>query len=920
MSRHAQLYIWSVLLTGAGIGVAALLSYNRNTADWTLFAVLTLLAVITQFWRFGSAGRHSYYPHFVFFFAGILLLQPALFAVQILAAHLVEWFKARIGDTNHLQAWYVQPFNVATHLVAAGSAYIVYTILHTKGIMQVTPQTVSVVMLAAAVYVVVNHLLIGGALTLARGIPWSESKVLSAASLLSDFVPASLGYVLAVLWYISPWLIVPALAPLALIRQALKVHVLEEKARVDSKTGLLNAEHFMSAVEQELARAERLDRPVGLIMADLDLLRNINNTYGHIAGDAVLAGVADIIQDSIRETDVGGRFGGEEFAILLPEISLEKAEAIAEHIRSTVESSHFNCEATQTQIQATLSLGVACFPTDAMEAKRLIHEADIAVYRAKLAGRNQVVSVRDLPRSGKLEHNSEDETASAGPAGPAYSGTTGADNHSANGTAEPHTPEQSTADAGGKSTAIRDLLLPAFVTTVVLLGVLLFAWGVLYGTEFDLRIVAVLGLLAIAAEYLHINAYEDTTLSVSVAIVFASALLAGIPGVAIISAVMALTHAVQMRPSWYKVAFNWSTHVITGAAPAVLIGLVAMPTSVGQILPFAAASGVAALLYFVLDTGLIAMAISLSTGRSLAFIWNKQFRWSGGQYIILALMGIFLSIGVSEMGLAGIVVFALPVFMMRYSQKQYVERTQASLQELKRMNQELDTANREITRANEAFQELNNELFETLAKIIDARDPFNKGHAATVADYAVEIGKELGLSDDRLHALRQAGLLHDIGKLGIPETILFKPDKLTAEEYERIKLHSTIGARFLETSQGLNHLVPFVRYHHERWDGAGYPAGLAGEDIPLEARILAVCDAVEAMASDRPYSAAKPLDEIIAELKRNKGTQFDPVVTEAFIEIVHRNGSGFVRNSAEIVREARPGFLFPLNNIPSPAA
>jgi putative nucleotidyltransferase with HDIG domain len=274
-------------------------------------------------------------------------------------------------------------------------------------------------------------------------------------------------------------------------------------------------------------------------------------------------------------------------------------------------------------------------------------------------------------------------------------------------------------------------------------------------------------------------------------------------------------------------------------------------------------------------------------------------------YLVLCVMGLILAIAYWMIGLSGVIVFSLPVFMMRYTQKQYIERTEESMRELQRMNRELALANREITSANQAIRQLNDELFLVLAKVIDARDPYVAGHASKAADYAAAIAVELGLQVERVEHVRQAALLHDIGKLGIPEQILHKQSSLSVEEYTIVKTHAALGAELLETSQSLRHLAPFVRHHHEWWDGHGYPAGLQEEQIPLEARILAVCDAVEAMASDRSYQRATSLSEIMAELQSCAGTQFDPVVVHAFINIAEREGEHLVTNSAQEVARYR---------------
>src|SRR5204863_3688293 len=186
-------------------------------------------------------------------------------------------------------------------------------------------------------------------------------------------------------------------APLVLIHRSLAVPQLQAEARVDPKTGLFNARHFASALAEELGRAERFERPLSLIMADLDLLRDINNSYGHLAGDAVLKGIAEIFRAQLRHFDVPARFGGEEFSILLPETPPEDAFEIAERIRRAVAAATFDIDTSSEPIRATVSIGVAGYPKDAHDANELIHQADLAVYRAKLQGRNRVLGASSEP-------------------------------------------------------------------------------------------------------------------------------------------------------------------------------------------------------------------------------------------------------------------------------------------------------------------------------------------------------------------------------------------------------------------------------------------------------------------------------------------------------------------------------------------
>jgi diguanylate cyclase (GGDEF)-like protein len=171
-------------------------------------------------------------------------------------------------------------------------------------------------------------------------------------------------------------------------------------------------------------------------------------------------------------------------------------------------------------------------------------------------------------------------------------------------------------------------------------------------------------------------------------------------------------------------------------------------------------------------------------------------------------------------------------------------------------------------------------LAGALALAVDAKDAYTRSHCQTVSELCVLIAAELGLDDERLARIRIAGLLHDIGKIGVPDAILNKPSKLTADEYEQIKAHSSLGSDIV-TAADLATEARWVRHHHERYDGHGYPDQISGEDIPLESRIIGVADAYEAMTSDRPYRDAPGQEYAIAELRRHAGTQFNADVAEA---------------------------------------
>ena len=183
------------------------------------------------------------------------------------------------------------------------------------------------------------------------------------------------------------------------------------------------------------------------------------------------------------------------------------------------------------------------------------------------------------------------------------------------------------------------------------------------------------------------------------------------------------------------------------------------------------------------------------------------------------------------------------------------------------------------------------ESIETLRFTVEAKDTYTRGHSDRVSEYSVLIGKKLGLSDEDVNTLKVGGLFHDIGKIGVPDSILLKNAKLTDEEYSEIKNHPSIGAHILSNATIFKDALPVVKHHHERYDGTGYPGKLKGEDIPLLARIAAVADSFDAMTSRRTYRNSLDLDFVKAEIEKCKGTQFDLACADAFLDILNNEYS-----------------------------
>lgn len=194
----------------------------------------------------------------------------------------------------------------------------------------------------------------------------------------------------------------------------------------------------------------------------------------------------------------------------------------------------------------------------------------------------------------------------------------------------------------------------------------------------------------------------------------------------------------------------------------------------------------------------------------------------------------------------------------------------------------------ELKKKNIELQQLFVNITKGLSKIIEAKDEYIKNHSARVGKYAAMIAKEIGFSDEEVEFIKIAGYLHDIGKVGVKDSILNKPGSLTEEEYKYIKKHPLISANILSEIKEYSSIVNFIQYHHEKFNGKGYPEGLKGEDIPLGARILAIADAYDDLLSNRPYHKSCTEEEAITELINSKGKEFDPKIVDIFVRIIKK--------------------------------
>jgi diguanylate cyclase (GGDEF)-like protein len=662
------------------IGLAALLLAPRHLgdathADWLLFAVLTACAAPIQLLSVESPAHQWYSPALVFFVAGALLLPPQLTALMIVLAHVPDLVRGR-------SSWHAQAFDIASWTCAALIASLVCGLFVDRADLG---QDISRLALggaiAAAACVLVDDLLLAQMLRIARGTTYRESGLFAFGNLSTELGLAALGVGLAAVWELAPAIVPFLLAPLVVAYRALRLPSMELAARLDPKTDLFNARYFGTALEAEVERARRFGRPLSILLADLDLLRNVNNTYGHLAGDAVLRGVAAVIRSQLRPFDIPCRFGGEEFAVVLPEAGHEDALAIAERIRRAVAATPFGNPTGDDDIHATLSIGVATYP-EFETANDLVHQADLALYRGKALGRNRV--------SGQVDGPGLD------PAAPQHAASV----------------DQPTGRTGERQRWI-DVL--AFVALV--------------------------------------------------------------------------------------------------AALVVSIGL-------------------------VVARGTLAQAIAFVDGHTWQF------------------------------ALATVVLLLVAGAWMRRS----LARTRAAEEKARAEKDEVERRKRLAQHT----------YLETLAALSRSMRPGDAGgRPEWIRKLSVELARTLGYRQEDLEAIEIGALLHDIGKSRVSERIVNKPGPLTAAEWEELRRLPVASDTMLSQLE----LHPFVRQiarsSHERIDGKGYPDGLAGDEIPLPARIVLVADAFGALASGRPHRPARPVSEALDELRANAGTQFCPTVLAA---------------------------------------
>ncbi len=874
---RARIYIPAVTGLAAGAVVAAQALIVGPPLDVALLAIAIVLCAVGNLFEVFAPANFSFQPNLVVFLAASLLLPPWAIAILAVASFVPGWFVHRFP-------WYMVAFNIGNYTLAGVAAH---AIVHAQGAFgsNWSPNLESALALGAAAiaFVLVNHALIVLVVTLARGRSVRRSIDDMVGCLPIDTALALTGACFAALWAFTPPLALLAAGPMVLIYRALWVPLLEHKSRTDPKTGLFNSEYLGKELEDALRDASRNGSRLSIVMIDLDQLRMINNRHGHLAGDHVIRAVAEVVSESAGGGEgLAARFGGDELCLLLRETSLDRAREVADDLRARIAQIEVPVEGGDGMV-ITASTGVAVYPDHAETADGLLRAADAAVYDAKLGGRNRTRTALPPAVQRALALDAPERTP---PEPPALFGAAPAPE--LNGGPPAETAERDAAEPGATE---RRLGLSVYV------GMLCAATALIAGLSSYAAIPDLPWLFAglivsvVLLDAVRIDVFERANLSPAAVPALALAFFYGPIGPIAAEAMIALGRIVRRDPV-LKWAFDFGALSLAGAAAAATFD--AFP-GVGTSAPLLAVAVLAGAVYYIVNSALLAVVMGLAEGRGPLSVWRERLAWMAPHYLVFGLLAGTFVIAEDYLWLYTFAIFGFPVVTLWIAEKQYLDRSRANVTELREANDELKTANTRMRRLLEDNQQLLRRMHRSylstitsLARAVEAKDPYTSGHTERVAGIAVVLAEELGFDETQLQAIEVGAIIHDIGKVGIADEILLKPGPLDPEETREMRKHPELSSYIVADLELPPVVKQMARSHHERYDGAGYPDGLAGEEIPLAGRILSVADALDAMTSDRPYRKAMSLEAARAEIQGMSGTQFCPRVVAALIDALDR--------------------------------
>jgi putative nucleotidyltransferase with HDIG domain len=390
-------------------------------------------------------------------------------------------------------------------------------------------------------------------------------------------------------------------------------------------------------------------------------------------------------------------------------------------------------------------------------------------------------------------------------------------------------------------------------------------------------------VLTLVLQLFSVEIYGRGSIGVSALGLLATGYLLG-PGPAMaIAAFAAICQWIRSRGVLHRAVFDAANFALAAATAAGAYHAI-VTVGHGTFARLVAAT-IAGGTYGLVNLGLLCFAMSLAESVSPKVVWKERFHWARFHFVAYGPLALASALAYEKLGSVGLLAFALPPALLVFSVRQYVERTRQAVGEVRQANDELRRANDELVAMAERVRKVHRDTIAALSRSMEAKDYYTGGHTERVAEIAVALGRRLGYSGAELEAIEIGALLHDIGKIGIPERVLNKPGPLDSDEWAVMHEHPVISEQILAEIDLHPTVREIARWSHERMDGKGYPDGLAGDHIPLPARITLVADAFDALTSDRPYRRGRSIDAALEELRANSGTQFCPRVILALEDI-----------------------------------
>lgn len=414
--------------------------------------------------------------------------------------------------------------------------------------------------------------------------------------------------------------------------------------------------------------------------------------------------------------------------------------------------------------------------------------------------------------------------------------------------------------------------LKFYISIIVILGVSFISYSITKISFSDYIHIIIFGVIAAICESLPIYINKDITVSVAFSVDLMAILVYGPFAASLVSFIGLLLQISKRNDKYehifnkpyYKTLFNISQIAISVGAGGLIYKYLGGVSGVFIYPKYIFQAIVAAIVYYFLNNILVTILVSMLVNKPFLKTWTKDFSWMMTNFLFLAFIGILMASSFIAYGYIALLIFFVPLIMVRYMFKLNMELKQSYY----------DTIN-------------------ALTKALEAKDRYTLGHSKSVEKLAVYLCREAGFSEAHTEMVRIAALLHDVGKIGIVENILNKPGKLSKEEYDHIKQHPVSGYEILKDVPFLKNVRYWVRYHHEWYNGNGYPDGISGRQIPLEAEILAIADVFDALVSDRPYRNAYTREEAYKIIVDNEGTQFSPRVIKLFKKAYEKNKEDF---------------------------